>query len=83
VKFLEVLSINMQRNMSKTYVVTGFSETCPENYQYHLMAMGFTVGAVFKLVRLAPLGDPWQIEIKGSNLSLRKSELAWISFKEK
>ena len=68
--------------MVKSYVVTGFSDSCPEDYRYKLMAMGFTVGSVFKLVRLAPLGDPWQIEIKGSMISLRKSELAWIRFRE-
>jgi ferrous iron transport protein A len=66
----------------KFFRVLGFSESCPEAYKYKLMAMGFTVGSVFKLIRLAPLGDPWQIEVKGAMISLRKSELAWIFFEE-
>jgi ferrous iron transport protein A len=72
----------MGKNGLKTFVVVGFSEDCPRSYQHKLMAMGFTVGSMFKFIRLAPFGDPWQIEIKGVMISLRKSELAWILFKE-
>ncbi|NCX94294.1 MAG: hypothetical protein EBX40_06435, partial [Gammaproteobacteria bacterium] len=51
---------------------------CPSPYQQKLMAMGFLPGATFKTIRHAPFGGPIQIEIKGTQLSLRRSELALI-----
>ncbi len=36
--------------------------------------MGLTKGTVLKLVKLAPLGDPVELEVRGFNLSLRKEE---------
>ncbi len=39
-----------------------------------LMEMGVTPNTLFEVVRVAPLGDPIEIKIRGYNLSLRKSE---------
>ncbi|GCF95170.1 ferrous iron transporter A [Enterococcus florum] len=39
-----------------------------------LMDMGLTKGTAIKVVKLAPLGDPMEIAIRGYELSLRKSE---------
>ena len=39
-----------------------------------LLDMGFTRGAVVQVKRLAPLGDPMQISIKGYDLALRRYE---------
>ena len=39
-----------------------------------LLEMGFVAGTVLRVVRLAPLGDPMQIELHGCHLSLRRSE---------
>jgi ferrous iron transport protein A len=39
-----------------------------------LLDMGITRGVKVKLVKIAPLGDPIEIEVRGYNLSLRKSE---------
>ena len=36
--------------------------------------MGLTPGTCFTLKRLAPLGDPVEIEVRGFSLSLRKTE---------
>ena len=38
------------------------------------MGMGLTPGAVIYLERVAPMGDPIEIEVRGYNLSLRKDE---------
>ncbi len=38
------------------------------------MEMGLTVGAVIKVLKLAPLGDPIEILVRGYHLSLRKKE---------
>lgn len=42
------------------------------------MAMGLIKGALVKVVRLAPLGDPMEVEVKSYRLSLRRSEAAQI-----
>ena len=45
-----------------------------------LLDMGFTRGAVVRVKRLAPLGDPMQISIKGYDLALRRYEAQAIRY---
>lgn len=40
----------------------------------HLMEMGFVKGSDIEIRRVAPLGDPVEIRIKGYSISLRKEE---------
>ena len=40
--------------------------------------MGMTKGSLVEVVRVAPLGDPIDVKIKGYHLSLRKDEAAGI-----
>ncbi len=40
--------------------------------------MGLTAGTVIEVERVAPLGDPIEMKIKGYHLSLRKEEAAKI-----
>jgi len=42
------------------------------------MEMGLTVGATVKLLKVAPLGDPIEIFVRGYHLSLRKNEAKLI-----
>lgn len=44
-----------------------------------LLDMGILPGVLVEMVRVAPLGDPIDIKVKGYHLSLRKSEAAHIS----
>lgn len=39
-----------------------------------LQEMGLTVGTEFKVTKVAPLGDPIEIELRGYRLCLRKAE---------
>lgn len=39
-----------------------------------LLEMGFVPGTTLRVVRLAPLGDPMQIELHGYHISLRRTE---------
>ena len=39
-----------------------------------LLEMGLTKGTSVKVIRLAPLGDPLEISIRGYRLSLRRDE---------
>ena len=44
-----------------------------------MMDMGLVPGSEVKVVRVAPLGDPIEFEVKGYSLSLRKSEAREIT----
>ena len=39
-----------------------------------LLEMGLTPGVDLKLIGMAPMGDPLEVEVRGYRLSLRKSE---------
>ena len=53
--------------------VVGFG-TGAKAYKDKLLAMGLTKGAEFTVTRVAPLGDPVEINLRGFNLTLRKAE---------
>ena len=44
-----------------------------------LFDMGITPGAVVKMRKKAPLGDPIEINIRGYELTLRKAEAAFAT----
>ncbi len=44
-----------------------------------LMDMGVLVGEEVKVEKMAPLGDPMEVSIKGYRLSLRKKEAEGIA----
>ena len=54
-------------------VISGFAKGQKE-YRAKLLAMGLTKGIEIELTRVAPLGDPLEISIRGFSLSLRKAE---------
>lgn len=49
-----------------------------KEYRHKLLAMGMTPGTEFEVVRIAPLGDPLELSVRGYKLSLRKQEAAAI-----
>ena len=52
--------------------ITAVDGDCPEIRR--LMDMGLTLGVAFEVVRVAPLGDPVEIDLRGYRLCLRRSE---------
>lgn len=44
----------------------------------HIMDMGITKGVEIYIRKIAPLGDPIEITVRGYELSLRKSEAEMI-----
>ena len=44
--------------------------------------MGVTTGSLVEVVRVAPLGDPIDVKVKGYHLSLRKTEAGDIEVKK-
>ena len=47
-------------------------KTIDLNHIDRLLAMGLVPGETIKLIRKAPVGDPFEFEIKDYSLSLRK-----------
>ncbi len=60
--------------LGETLRINGYKET---NHQFRrrLISFGLIPGAEFKLVRFAPMGDPIQIEVMGSQIALRHSDV--------
>jgi ferrous iron transport protein A len=52
----------------------------PENQR--LLEMGLVPGTEFRVVKVAPLGDPVDIELRGYRLCLRKKETAGVEVEE-
>lgn len=53
--------------------ISGYSKGAGR-FKNKLLSMGLTKGTEIKVVRVAPLGDPIEINTRGFNLSLRKAE---------
>ena len=45
-----------------------------KSYRKRLLAMGLTRGVDFSITRLAPMGDPVEISLRGFALTLRREE---------
>ncbi len=43
-----------------------------------IMDMGITKGQVIKVIRVAPLGDPIEVTVRGYELSVRKADCEMI-----
>ena len=64
-----------QMSVGDTGRVVGFDKG-RKAYRKKLLSMGLTPGVEFTVTRLAPMGDPVEIQVRGFNLSLRKDEAA-------
>ncbi len=53
-------------------------------YRQKLLSMGLLPGAAICVTRYAPLGDPIEITVRGTRVSLRKAEanLVWVKITE-
>lgn len=51
-------------------------------YRNRLISMGLLPGTVFEVTRIAPLGDPLEITVRGFALSLRKHEAAILDIEQ-
>jgi len=53
----------------------------PSMIKKRLLAMGLTPGTPFKIAKVAPMGDPIELSVRGYRLSLRKSEASCLEAK--
>lgn len=51
-------------------------------YKRRIMDMGITRGTELHIRKVAPLGDPVEITVRGYELSVRKSDAACVEVKE-
>ncbi len=64
----------------QTVEITGYAAGNAA-YRAKLLALGLTRGARLKLVNVAPLGDPLELEVRGFHLSLRRAEAGVLKVK--
>jgi Fe2+ transport system protein FeoA len=50
----------------------------PRAFRRRLLEMGLVPGTQVRVVTVAPLGDPLQIEVRGGQWSIRRAEAAEI-----
>jgi Fe2+ transport system protein FeoA len=53
--------------------------TCPVGRR--LVALGFAPGAAVQLLRVAPLADPMEFDVRGARVSLRRADAARIALR--
>lgn len=51
-------------------------------YRQRLIAMGLLPGTTLTVLRMAPLGDPLEIRVRGVALSLRKQEANLLTLEQ-
>ena len=49
-------------------------------YRRRLLSLGITRGVALFVVRVAPLGCPVQVEVRGTSLTLRKEEACHLQW---
>ena len=57
--------------------ILGFAQG-DKGFRKKLLALGLTAGTELEVLRVAPLGDPVEIRVRGFALSLRREEAAII-----
>ncbi len=67
-----------QMNVGDTVRVVGLDKA-DRAYREKLLAFGLTPGTLIDIVRVAPLGDPLEIRVRGFALSLRRGEAAAVA----
>ena len=60
-------------NVGERCKVIGYKKGA-KAYREKLLAMGLTKGTEFSVKRVAPMGDPVEINLRGFALTLRKAE---------
>jgi len=61
--------------------IIGF-KACDASYRRQLMALGLTPGTTIDIIRIAPMGDPIQIQVRQACLALRKQEAAILKLEQ-
>ena len=71
---MHVLDLKIGDTAKITCYQEGFA-----HYRKRLLVMGLTPGTSFKVLQIAPLGDPIAILVRGTTLTLRKKEASILN----
>lgn len=74
-----IVEVSMSILPNHRYKIVGFSTEINPAYRQKLLSLGMLPGSFFSVIRIAPLGDPIQIETRRMNLILRKKDLALLN----
>ncbi len=77
--FRSRVEVSMSILHNHLYKIVGFSAEINPAYRQKLLSLGLLPGSFFNVIRIAPLGDPIQIETRRMNLILRKKDLALLN----
>ncbi|WP_458405028.1 FeoA family protein [Methanobrevibacter sp.] len=58
----------------ETVKIVKYHDTGDAGLKRHLLGMGFVKGAELKIKKVATLGDPIELSVKGYDICLRKEE---------
>jgi ferrous iron transport protein A len=72
-KINPIKTLNKLRNGEKGTIIS-FSDEGDVELKRHLLGMGFVKGSEITLEKVAPLGDPIKLRLKGYSICLRKNE---------
>ena len=72
VQHLDELALNEEAH------VVGFTADSDASYRRQLMRMGVLPNTRIRITRVAPLGDPMELTVRGYRLTLRRAEAAVI-----
>ena len=63
-------------------IIAKYRKDCDRVARKKMLSMGLLPGTEIEIVRIAPLGDPIEVKVRGYLLSLRKSEFDCMDFYE-
>lgn len=66
--------------LNKEYIIKKID--CENPMRRRILDMGLTVNTIVKITKLAPLGDPYELYLRGYTLTLRKNECQHIYVEE-
>ena len=78
-KEIKMLLKDLQPGQKGTIVSYGKADS---EYRHRLLMLGVTPGAQFEVLRVAPLGDPVEIRVRDSLISVRKDEAAILEISQ-
>lgn len=74
-----IVEVSMSILPNHRYKIVGFSSEINPAYRQKLLSLGMLPGSFFNVIRIAPLGDPIQIQTRRMNLIVRKKDLALLN----
>ena len=76
------IMIDSTINIGSRYQIVSFKQTIDYLQRAKLISLGMIPGAELLIRRIAPLGNPVQVDINGQSLSIRKQLLNMLTLRK-